>query len=412
MAQGTKQGKLLLSKELELNSLLEVTQAINNNLPAESLFRIYEFIMRGQMKIEKLAFFVSNKTISNNELSWECACYFGVEDDIKGLDVSKVLLKYKENTVATKASNKLIKQFEEIIPVFHKDQPLAYTLISTSEMDFVEEREDRIRFIQTISNIIMVAIENKKLFLRQLEQEGMKRELELAAKMQTMLIPSELPKNEFFEFAAVYLPNHEVGGDYYDFIRLSEEEHIFCIADISGKGVAAALLMANFQATLRAMVKQKLSSEKFIKILNKNVAKITGGDKFITMFIAKYNVKSRQLIYVNAGHNPPLLFAKNNITQLETGTTILGMFNQLPFLTIGEAILEKNSLLVNYTDGMTDLENEEEDRFEVDRLKEFVQKNATLNIEKFNKKLIDYLEDFKGSKLFVDDITLLTCRFY
>ena len=409
--------KLIATKELELNSLLEVTQAISNNLPIESLFRIYEFILRAQMGIESLTVFVSDrsgKTPQENQdekvSTWECVCNFGVDEKDKDLDVEKELLGFKDITELKENRSKALSKFRVVIPVYHKEHPLAFALLARNPIEDVDTYEEHLQFVQTITNIIVVAVENRRLFNRQLKQEGLKKELELAAQMQNMLIPSEFPTHPSYEIGAVYLPHQEVGGDYYDFITLSKDEIVFCIADISGKGVAAALLMANFQATLRVMMKQKLAPDKFMRILNKSVNKITKGEKFITMFLGKYNMRTRHLMYVNAGHNPPLLYHNKEVATLEDGTTILGMFDKLPFVNIGEIDVPENSLLVTYTDGLTDVENELYEHYEIENLIEFVKHNCKMDIEKFNNKLIDTLVEFKGQQVFTDDITLLTLR--
>lgn len=408
--------KLLQTKQLELNSLLEVTQAISNNLPIESLFRIYEFILRAQMGIECLAVYVSDRsgnTPTENEeqeISWQCVCSFGVDAVDEELDVEKELLKFKETTELKGRKSKALSKFRVVIPVYHKEHALAYALLAKNEIEDQDTYQEHLKFVQTITNIIVVAVENRRLFNRQLKQEGMKKELDLAAQMQNMLIPSDFPKNKAYEIGAVYLPHQEVGGDYYDFIQLTEDEIIFVIADISGKGVAAALLMANFQATLRAMVKQKLEPDKFVRILNKSVNKITKGEKFITMFMGKYNMRSRELLYVNAGHNPPILLNKQNVKQLDSGTTILGMFDKLPFVNIGKIKIQPNSLLITYTDGLTDVENELFEHYEIEKLIEFTKKHSKLKIDDFNNRLIDELVEFKGQQVFTDDITLLSLR--
>ena len=212
--------------------------------------------------------------------------------------------------------------------------------------------------------------------------------------------------------AAEYLPHKEIGGDYYDCIWLNEDELVFCVADISGKGIAAALLMANFQANLRALIKQDVSLEIFVHLLNENVKHITKGEKFITLFLAKVNLKDRTLAYVNAGHNPPLLCNANSITQLDKGCTILGMFDHLPIIQVDELDFQNGALILTYTDGLTDLENEENEFFEMERLIEFAKTNIDEEPEEFNRKLMQKLKAFKGKRSFVDDITILTSRLH
>jgi sigma-B regulation protein RsbU (phosphoserine phosphatase) len=149
------------------------------------------------------------------------------------------LLKFEEITSISLINNYPFHIFDIVIPVFHKDTPVAYVLIG----DIEEEREGlspiikHLKYIQTITNIIVVAIENKRLYKESLEKEAYKKELEVASRMQAMLIPSfdALPKNNYLNVAAYYRPHSQVGGDYYDFISLNNQEFGFCIADVFRK---------------------------------------------------------------------------------------------------------------------------------------------------------------------------------
>lgn len=398
--------KLLQIKQLQINSLLEVTQAINENFTSAALFRIYEFILRAQMGVNRIAVFIYDK-------EWICVSCSGTEFSDKEFKFPEELLESREIMSLEGKRNKYLRPFDMVIPVYHKDEPLAFSLIGDIRSDSNDSMEEKLKFIQTITNIIHVAIENKKLFKTQLEQAGLKKQLELAAQMQTMLIPhnSMLPNNKSLEMAAVYLPHHDVGGDYYDYIKLNNHESAFCIGDISGKGIPAALLMANFQANLRALISQDHSLEDFIHKLNDKVNEIAKGEKFITLFLGKYNTKTRMLHYVNAGHNPSILIVNKKVELLEQGCTILGMFQKLPFVNVGEVMIEKDAMLVNYTDGLVDMENEKGEYFEVDRLIDFAKENHKLKMEKFNNALLDRIFDFKDKKKFNDDVSILSCRF-
>ena len=122
------------------------------------------------------------------------------------------------------------------------------------------ETINNVSFIQTLTNIVVMAIENKRMAREQIKQERLKKELEVASEMQKLLFPSDLPSNKRMDISARYIPRHEVGGDYYDFIPLGEDEYIICIADVSGKGISAAMLMANFQATIRTLFATSVSN--------------------------------------------------------------------------------------------------------------------------------------------------------
>ncbi len=391
-------------KQLQVNRLLDVTQAINNNLPAPDLFKIYKSILSWEMVIKKMALFIKE------ENHWICATSINVEPEFLDGEVGNDLMYYDRLTNITDKEHPLISQFDIIIPVYHKKMPIAFTLLGDFEDN--DDLYDKVKFITTITNIIAVAIENKRLFKRQLEQERLKREMELAGEMQHMLIPDSLPVNERFEFNSIYMPHLGVGGDYFDFIRMSDEKFAFCVADISGKGVAAALLMANFQANIRTLTQPDMDMVAFIKRLNKRVMDITKGDKFITFFFAEYCMKTRTLHYVNAGHNPPLLVMNNEVHLLKEGCTILGSFTELPVVDVGEVVIDSEAMIIVYTDGLTDLRNDEDEFFDNENLSKFVLSNHHFATKTFNEKLIEQINIFKGEQAYPDDIAVLTCKIY
>lgn len=395
--------RLLKLKQLQIDSLLDISQAINNNFPISSLFRIFEFTLKAQFSVQKLLVFVKNE-------SWECVCASGISNDARKADVEKDLLQYEQLTHLNGRKKKKLQDFDVVIPVRHQGKTLAFVLIG--DMPQNVSTEEQLKFIQTLTNIVIVAVENRKLLRVQIEQEVLKKELELAAQMQSTLFPEKLPDNDTVEMAAVYLPHHDIGGDYYDYMQLPQDQHLFCVGDISGKGVAAALLMSNFQANLRLLAKNRLELPVFIQTLNDIVNKITKGDKFITLFFGNYNAKTRMLRYINAGHNPSMLYQNGTLTELTNGCTLLGMFEDLPRIRAGEVYIEKNALLINYTDGLTDVENEKKEFYGLERFRDYVLNHHEMHTERFNKKLMEEVTAFKGSGgVFLDDITLLTCRF-
>ncbi len=396
--------RLAQLKQMKIDSLLEITTAINNNYPASWLFRIFEFILRAQIGVGRAIVFHRNQ-------GWACMCQYSVTPEIiDTIDVEKHLLKYTDTQYLSNVQDERLSEFDILIPVSHKRVPLAFLLLGDLKLSQEESLEEKIKFIQTITNIIIVAIENKRLFKQQLEQESLKKELEVAEQVQTMLIPKTLPYNDKIQMAGIYRPHHSISGDYYDYIPLSEDgnEFLVCMADVSGKGIAAALLMANFQAVLRALAKETDSLKILVEKLNARLLEITHGDKFITFFVGKHNLTTKQFTYINAGHNPPMLVHKGELQLLQKGCTILGAFDKLPFINQTTLELQPNTTIITYTDGLTDLENEEGEYFEMDRFKDFVQKNASLSITEFNNQLLQTLQAFKGDKEYTDDISILS----
>ena len=354
MAKSSSISRLQLTN-FKLKSLLQITEAINENLTQEQLLKQYEELLTKDLKIGKVLVFKFEET-------WKCILKSGeVGDNYMNIDIDRDLLCLTEITSITASPIKNMEGFDVVIPVINKNQHIAFVIIG----DIEEEGEGisptikHLTFIQTLSNIIIVAIENIRLFKELLQQEALKKELELASKMQSMLIPSQdiLPSDDRIYINAFYHPHLEVGGDYYDYVELGKNEIGFCISDVSGKGMSAALLMSNFQANLRALFTHEISLPALIESLNQRVMHAAHGEKFITLFLAKFNFKTRELEYINAGHNHPLMYQKNHqdLKHLSKGCVGLGMLDEIPMIRKGSITLEEPTKILCYTDGLTDL---------------------------------------------------------
>jgi len=391
--------------KLKLNTLLEVTKAINNNSSKADLFNIYKQVIVEELSIGKLLLY----TINDN--SWERELCIGTSCNV--IDIEKELLQHQDIHLIVNPENQELKPFDVIVPVFHKSKPFAYLLLGDFDGEKIEVSPiiKHLPFIQTLTNLIVVAIENKRLFKANLKQSVIKKEMELASEMQQMLLPKALPNNKNIEVAAKYIPHHMVGGDYYDFIRLNENEVAFCIADVSGKGVSAALLMSNFQASLRALVNRTASLTELITELNKNIINSANKEKFITAFIGKYNCTTKELQYINAGHNPPLLLIENQFKMLADGCTLLGIFDELPTLIESSITIPDNTLLMCFTDGITEQTDKDGIEYGVDFLKTAILKNQTKSIATINEYIFNELAKFNAKKIHLDDMALLGLRF-
>jgi sigma-B regulation protein RsbU (phosphoserine phosphatase) len=269
-------------------------------------------------------------------------------------------------------------------------------------------------FIQTLLNIVVVAIENIRLFENSLKQEAMKKELELASKMQSMLIPDNntLPQNDKIFVSGFYLPHLEVGGDYYDCMKLNEDDYGFCIADVSGKGISAALLMANFQATLRALFNFNISLDKLVLKLNESVLSSANGEKFITLFIGKYYGKTKVLEYINAAHNPPVFYepGKKKITKFNSGSVGLGMLDEMPSVDVFSEKITETSKLICYTDGLSELPDDDGNESGTKAMEECIRntKRVDVNIQ----ELISSQKIVEGNSRIFDDVSILGIQFY
>ena len=399
----SKLEKELSLKELQIKSLLTITQAINDNVSAEGLFNMYRSFLSWEMGIDKMILFIKGDS------AWISATHINVEAEWHDELVEQCQPFKRLHTVKDEDAE-VLQFFDIIIPVFHKNNAIAYALIGG-----IKEKEDiynKIQFITTITNIIAVAIENKRLFKKQIVQERLNKEMELAKEFQEALIPKKSFKSKHYEINTYYKPHFNIGGDYIDYIKFSESKFAVVIADISGKGVAAALLMSNFQAMLQSLIFQYRDLETFVFALNQSVHRITKSDKFITFFVAELDMDKMEMRYINAGHFPPLLLQDGKIEELKKGSTVIGAFEKLPFINEGKLKLKKGSMLFCFTDGLVDLQNDKGEYFEESKLKSFILDNHGASAEEFNNTLIKTLDEFRESRSYVDDIALLTTKIF
>jgi phosphoserine phosphatase RsbU/P len=389
--------------KFKLDALLDITLQINANQPTDVLLSKYESILRNYLGIGKVLLFIFRE-------KWEVLLNAGFSDILKNkIDVEQDLLRYQD--IITDVPKGKLKGVDIIIPVFNNNAPLAYVLIG----DIDEEGEGMSpvikhqNYIQTISSIIVVAIENQRLFKESLKQEAMRKELEVAARMQMALIPdnNRLPVNEQLRIQGFYNPHYEVGGDYYDFLRLDEQTIGFCIADVSGKGVSAAMLMSNFQASLRAIFTSTIDLGSLVIKLNEIINHNAAGEKFITFFVARVNLSSRNLEYINAAHNPPVLIdlENNEISKLGASCVGIGMLDEIPSIRRASILLPSGVKIICYTDGLSELKDDNGN----DIGTSYIEKHFTnkKDVRDNIKALIEDLDISDNNPALFDDVSIL-----
>jgi sigma-B regulation protein RsbU (phosphoserine phosphatase) len=250
------------------------------------------------------------------------------------------------------------------------------------------------------------------------QKERLERELEIAKEVQERLFPSSAPKMARMELAGICLPARTVSGDYYDFLPLGINELGLALGDICGKGISAALLMTNLQATLRGNVMNLRGHEsqngdgavaELVERLNQQIFSYTSANKFATFFYALYNEAQQTLTYCNAGHNPPLYFANGDVRRLTSGGTVVGVFADSKYEQ--ETIhLSPEDLLVAYTDGIVESVNEYGEEFGEQRLIELVQENRHLSADRIKDAIVERVLSWTFAEERDDDMTLIIAR--
>ena len=269
--------------------------------------------------------------------------------------------------------------------------------------------EDRL-LLRACAEQLTLMLENARLTARVVEQEKLRRDLALAAEVQRRLLPERPPEREVAALAAMSLPARSIGGDYYDFIDLGDHRIGIALADVAGKGIAAALLMAVVQASLRIVAAEgRTSLPDLAEKINGFLHRSTGSNSYATFFYAQLDEETRRLTYVNAGHNPPYLLRQTGIQELNVGGTVLGLF---PHMTYEQASvdLRPGDVLVAFTDGVTEALNSSEEEFGETRLKDLLRSILHLSAAEISAQIAAELRRWIKDTAQYDDLTFVVLK--
>jgi serine phosphatase RsbU (regulator of sigma subunit) len=246
-------------------------------------------------------------------------------------------------------------------------------------------------------------------FHLQREREGIQRQLDLALEVQKELFPKSIPRVTGFQLAGVCLPAIGVGGDYYDFLPLGDEKVGLVVADVSGKGIPAALLMAGLQASVRGLALPAVPCALVNQRLNDVIFRSTTASRYATLFFGVFDGTTRTLCYSNAGHNPPILIGASGALRLRDGGIPLGVLSDVRY-DQNECQVEPGDILALYTDGVTESANGGGIEFGEDRLVELLVTHRGRSLEDLIQIVIQTLKDWSGDGPPHDDITLVLAR--
>jgi sigma-B regulation protein RsbU (phosphoserine phosphatase) len=270
--------------------------------------------------------------------------------------------------------------------------------------------EADIEYVYAVGSLAIIALENKRLFQEALEKKKLEDELELARDIQKNLLPHSIPKLKNFDISALNVSSRQVGGDYYDIIKLDDDNLCVAIADVSGKGVPASLLMANLQAFLKTTCRHGMAIDEATGLVNDLVTENTSDGRFITFFWGIINDEGKKFTYVNAGHNQPLLIRDGKITKLDKGGIIFGVIKTISPYISEEMALKENDTIIMFTDGVSEAMNKFGEEFSDKHLEEIALKVS-------NKSSEDILEEIRREVLYFasgavqsDDITLMVIK--
>lgn len=402
----------LVNRELDsriqrLSSLFELSKEFGLFSESTKVTRLLIFALIGQFLVQKYALL----RFEGNDIE-VIEPKLPVDEllaNLRNIDYQKIDTSLNREQVALLFPSLYAMGIEVIVPMQIQGKTKGLIILGR-RINNIDYTDADIEFIFSVGSLAIISMENRRLFREALEKQKMEEELDLAREIQRNLLPQKIPAYNNFDIAAVNVSSKQVGGDYYDIIELDENDCVVAIADVSGKGVPASLLMANMQAFLQVICRQNVPLDIATGLINDLISKNTADGKFITFFWGVLNDLDRTFEYVNAGHNPPLLIRNGKISKLEIGGMILGvMKTAIPYRS--EKIkLIKDDVLVMFTDGISEAMNKKGEEFSDESLEKLSLELAGGTSENIMHKIQSEVQKFTNGANQSDDLTLVVIK--
>jgi len=334
-----------------------------------------------------------------------------LEEDIK---IIKYVLNEKTTIIRSAGNSKdtLFPQSELIAtPIIYKNSIHGIFILHDKESrkEQAHFTEDDKKILAAFANQAAVAVENSRLHHISIEKKKLEREIELAAEIQRELIPDSAPKISGFDIDGICMPCHTVGGDFYNYFPLEDGRLLIVVADVSGKGVPASLLVSSINSLIYGHLELKeYDLQTLVSIISRAMYMSSTAGKYATAFFLELNPEDANIKYINAGHNFPIMRNKEmGEIDLKEGGFCLGMFDRAEYKS-GSFMMKKNDLVVVYTDGITEQIDKDENFYGEERLNDLIDKNRTLEVKKLNKEIISSVYKYSENQVITDDMTVLS----
>jgi len=392
--------RLLELKRQEADAVLGLLRSTNTDLSPAQIARIAGFTLKGQLGIGKLCLLLRQNETLERVLQMGINEPFDAQQELATLDNPMPMPVQQDTQQGMYAAG-----LEYIIIMPGRSGIEGYLLVGDFAQSEAELQNDLI-FMQTVAGILGISIENRRLFEEQVSREALRRELLMARSIQERLLPHNFPQLDGIQATARNLPHQQVGGDFYDFIPAEPGIVYICMADVAGKSISAAMIMAVMQASLRVLCRYASPLEDMMRELHTEFYAVSRGEKFVTLFLGRLDIHQKHLTYVNAGHNPPLLKSGKEVTELKDGCIPLGIMD-IEQMRTGSIRLHAGDILFLYTDGLTEQENPQAEMYGSERLLEWLQQYEG---EDPVSDILTLYEAFRQGVDAQDDISLMSVR--
>jgi phosphoserine phosphatase RsbU/P len=401
-----KTNRTLDQKVQELNTLFDLSKEFSQSVDRDQILRIFKFALMGQMSVRTFYLAIER----NKQLEVICESGLKVIPDQKAL---RDIFNLKDSVVYTQHELELpeilrLNELELVLQLRLQDQRVA-SLCLGRRLSGEAYSKSSIDFLVSLGSLVLMSVQKTYLMEARVEKERLEKELDLARTIQSALLPTQLPDTGPVQISARNLPSRQVGGDYYDVIPLGEGRFIIAIADVTGKGIPASLIMANIQAMVHMLAPLDMPLDEKTARINDVIYRNTTSDTFVTFFWGVLDCKTLEFEYVNAGHNPPMLFREMNDRPIELtqGGLILGALPTMIPYESEKMYLKQSDLLVLFTDGITEAMSPTDEEFGEERLVAVVNQSRSSSIEEISNEIIKAI-DMYCQGTYSDDVTLMS----
>ena len=317
-----------------------------------------------------------------------------------------------EHILGDSASKLINENLYTVIPLFIKSKIIGLLLFGLKQSGAQFAGKD-LDLLIAAANQTAVSIDNARLYESEVEAQKIERDLENARRIQETLLPKVVPKINRLEISGKMIPAMHVGGDYYDLIKISETKLFVVIGDVSGKGLSASFYMSKLQTMIRLYCTAGKSPRQILTEVNKNIYESIERNWFITVTLALIDIKNKTMKFCRAGHTPLILVRNNSIQQIKPAGLGIGLQKGDKFsksLVERTIRFKRNDLFFFYSDGITEMMNQNDELFGEDRLNKFLLKNAGKNCDEIQTRLLQSLQSFHDKTHQYDDVTSLVIK--
>jgi sigma-B regulation protein RsbU (phosphoserine phosphatase) len=410
---------VLQRNDLELELLQETGEILAMSLRLDDAFQSIAKALERLIPFQALAIFILNPKGASMEEIFSVGYPVGDTRELLRMKAGKGLVGWvvangepllvsdvsKDSRYVAALPN---TKSELVVPLFSGDEVIGAFNLESERLD-AYTRSD-LYMVAAFANQAALSVVRARLFAEAIEKHHIEDELEIARLIQKRFLPERSPEYPGLDMDGINISSQQVGGDYYDFIPIVDNQLGIAIADVSGKGIPAALIMASFRASLIAEIRNNYAIRTIMRKVNNLICESVKRGEFVTAVYGVLDIRNRVWTFSNGGHNPPfLLRANGKIEWLREGGLMLGVMPEKEYQE-RPVHLHSGDMLVLYTDGITEAENEDSEQFGTERLVKLVKEFRALPAKVMRKQIINEILSFKATDSQLDDLTLVLIK--